>query len=64
MRMVNDLLVRGGVTEVDKLVGRIEENEVNRRWRREPTVEKDPRHSGIGRLGVFCYSSQGGPAAS
>ena len=59
MRMVNDLVVRGEPAEVDKLVGRSEADGGNERWRREPGVEKDLRLTGIGRLGVLCYSWRG-----
>ncbi len=67
MRMVNDLIVRGKDSEVDKLVGRIKEDAGNGWWKREPTVEENLRHTGIGRLGVYCYSCrerEGRPAVS
>ena len=67
MRMVNEMNVRGQAPEIDKLVEKIGEEIRFDGWKREPTVEKALQNSGIGRLGVYCYSRQSGegkPAAS
>jgi hypothetical protein len=67
MREVNELIIRGEAPELEKLVGRILVDARNLGWRREPTVEANLKQTNIGRLGVYCYSWQGGegrPAAS
>lgn len=61
VRMINDLIVRGEASEIDKFVGRIEEDTREGWWNREPSVERNLQQVGIGRLGVFCYAWRGGP---
>ena len=60
MREINDLVVRGEAPEVDKLVERIEHDARNGWWKRESQVEEGLKKSRRGRLGVYCYSWQGG----
>jgi hypothetical protein len=59
MRMINELIIRGGPPEVSKLVERLE-GAPSVHWKRAPAIEERLKSMRAASLGTLCFSWLGG----